>query len=105
MPNYQLGKIYRLVSDQTDQVYIGSTCYKYLSTTLAQHNSNFRLKNKRVGNLSSYNILQHDDCGIILEETFPCNSKDELRKENNIGLITHQIVVIKIGHLITSLNI
>jgi len=46
LPNYQQGKVYKLVMD--DLIYIGSTCQKYLSQRLAQHTSAYNdwLKNK-----------------------------------------------------------
>ena len=34
---YSRGKIYKIVSDCTDKIYIGSTCEKYLSNRLAGH--------------------------------------------------------------------
>ena len=37
MPNYKLGKIYKLVSNNTKDIYIGSTCYKHLSKRLGNH--------------------------------------------------------------------
>ena len=41
MVNYQNGKIYRIVCNTTDEVYIGSTVIT-LSKRLAKHNSDYR---------------------------------------------------------------
>jgi len=39
IPNFALGKIYKLTSDQTDRVYIWSTCKTYLSQRKRDHKS------------------------------------------------------------------
>ena len=75
MVNYQNGKIYKIVSDQTDKIYIGSTTDKYLSHRLNNHR--YEYKSKR-SNVSSKKILKYDDVKIILIETYPCKNKDEL---------------------------
>ena len=75
MPDYQNGKIYKIISTHTDKCYVGSTSLKYLSTRLAGHRSNFKTGNK---NITSKYILELGDYEIVLLELFPCNSKDEL---------------------------
>lgn len=80
MPNYQLGKIYKIVSSQTDFVYVGSTTKKYLSQRLAKHNSDYKSwKIEKSRFISSFELLQYEDAIIVLLEAFPCNSKDKLR--------------------------
>ena len=37
-----LGKIYKIVSNQTDDIYIGSTCQKLLSTRLGKHRDDYK---------------------------------------------------------------
>ena len=37
MVNYSLGKIYKIVSDLTDKIYIGSTCLEKLCMRLSKH--------------------------------------------------------------------
>ena len=70
--DYQNGKIYKLVSDKTDDIYIGSTCSR-LSDRLTKH--------KTPNNKTSAKQLFIDDAKveIILIESYPCKSKDELR--------------------------
>ena len=81
MVNYQLGKIYKIVSDKTDKVYVGSTTKKTLAQRMAQHRNNFkRFKQGLCCNVTSFNILELGDAKIILIENFPCNNKDELHK-------------------------
>ena len=77
---YQRGKIYKIISNQTDDVYIGSTIEECLSNRLSKHKSHYRMwTNKKYTYLSSYEIIKYDDCKIILNEKFACNSRDELR--------------------------
>ena len=76
MPDYQKGKIYKLVSDHTDEIYIGSTIQK-LCTRLGQHARDFReSKNK----YTSKKLFELGKVKIILIENCPCDSKEELYK-------------------------
>lgn len=87
MPDYQQGKIYKIISDKTDRIYIGSTTMPRLSTRMAGHRSAYkRWNNDKEANdyLSSFEMLQHDDAAIILIKAFPCNNKDELRAEEQV---------------------
>jgi len=87
MPNYELGKVYRIVSDLdelTNGFYVGSTAQKYLSQRLKQHRSTTRRyiagtrKNLPYVNrlMAEYGI---DNFKIELLEMYPCSCKDELR--------------------------
>ena len=78
--NYQNGKIYKITSNKTEKIYIGSTAHEYLSQRMRTHKSDYgKWKNGKPCYVSSFELLQYDDCLIILIEAFPCNSKDELR--------------------------
>ena len=77
MPDYQKGKIYKLVSDHTDQIYIGSTIQK-LSQRLTKHVSDFRKGRKTPCN--SKKLFELGNVKIILIENVPCDSKEELLK-------------------------
>ena len=77
MPNYQNGKIYKIISQHTDKCYVGSTTLKYLSTRLAKHRGDYK---KNSGGVTSKYILELGDYEIVLLELYPCNSKDELHK-------------------------
>ena len=72
---YQNSKIYKIVCNKTNLVYIGSTTQKYLSDRLKGH----RIAYKRNKGLTTANqILENGDYYIELIELVPCNSKDEL---------------------------
>lgn len=68
--DYSHGKIYKLVSNQTDAIYIGSTA-SALHQRLYQHKI---ASNK----CFSKQLTQYDDCRIILIEDYACNNKREL---------------------------
>lgn len=74
MPDYQKGKIYKITSNETDKVYIGSTC-DYLSSRLGKHKYSFK-KGKTCP--TSKEILKYADCTVSLIEEFPCATKREL---------------------------
>jgi hypothetical protein len=77
--NYQNGKIYKLVSNQTDKIYVGSTTQP-LYKRKSKHKSNYKkwVDDNTRSYMTSYEICKYGDCDIILIELFPCNSKIEL---------------------------
>jgi len=80
MVNYQDGKIYKIVDNTNDNVYIGSTC-TLLCKRLAQHKENYRQYLKgQFANLSSFQIITNDNYDIVLVEKYPCKDKEELHK-------------------------
>ena len=79
MPNYQDSKIYKIVSFSTDDVYIGSTCEKYLSNRLGGHRKAYNsYLNGKHNYVTSFKLLETDDYDIVLIENYPCNNKQEL---------------------------
>ena len=82
---YQRGKIYTIRSPQTDEIYIGSTI-DTLSKRFYKHKNDFkRWKTGKYSYVTSYKILEYDDCYIELLEMCPCNNKMELtRKEGEL---------------------
>ena len=72
MPDYQLSKIYKLVSNKTTDIYIGS-CLMRLSTRLSTHKHNSNT-------CASKKLFTNDAIiTIVLLENYPCNSKNELK--------------------------
>jgi hypothetical protein len=78
MPDYALGKMYRLWIGKL--VYIGSTTQPRLSLRLGQHKNNYNqwVKNGKKY-MSSFELFKLGIPRIELIELFPCGSKDELR--------------------------
>lgn len=78
MPNYQNGKIYKIINNENDDIYIGSTCSP-LSVRMALHRRHFKLYQQTQKNyITSFKILELTTAKIILIENFPCNTKEEL---------------------------
>lgn len=80
MSNYQHGKIYKLLDDFNDLLYIGSTC-RTLNKRKIDHRSLFKSGNKK--RLYEYlRTIQKniDNCNLILLESYPCESKYDLHK-------------------------
>ncbi|DAC81776.1 TPA_asm: gIY-YIG [Monosiga MELD virus 2] len=83
MPDYSKSKIYKLVSNQTNKIYIGSTCND-LRKRKSEHIRSFqKWKNNDIGTskgyCSSFEIVKHDDVQIILIEKVICKDRDELK--------------------------
>ena len=80
MPDYQNSKIYKLISNETENIYIGSTTRRYLCNRLADHKSSYKRYNdgKDKSRCQSFELLKLGDVKIILLENYPCNNKDEL---------------------------
>ena len=78
--DYSLGKIYKLMSNQSDDIYIGSTCQKLLSKRFQGHKNKYNswLNRNCKYETTSFELLKHEDCQIVLIENYPCSSKYEL---------------------------
>jgi len=95
MPDYQQGKIYKLVSNKTEDVYYGSTVNP-LPSRKSQH------KNKL--NCSSKKLFENDAVvTIVLIENFPCNNKNEL-KARELFYITNNPCINNNKPFISELN-
>lgn len=76
--DYMNGKIYKIVSNVTDQFYIGSTCQK-LCQRLGKHRSNYSdWKKGKCKFISSFSIFDTEDFDIVLIEYYPCENKEQL---------------------------
>ena len=81
MNKYDNAKIYKITSSKTDKIYIGSTIQP-LKERLSKHKTDYKgwLKGK-YAKVTSYDIIQYDDCKIELIKNFPCESKKSLERE------------------------
>ena len=77
MVNYALGKIYKLVNNVDDEIYVGSTC-NHLRIRKQQHKSKAKTEPRKVHH--HLNSVGWDNVKIILIETYECKNKDELHK-------------------------
>ena len=80
MPDYQQSKIYKIVSNHTDKIYIGSTTKQYLSNRKAVHKAHYKMWKADNTNqyCSSFELYDLGDVDYILLELYKCDSKDEL---------------------------
>ena len=96
MPNYKLGKIYKIVNSVDDKVYVGHTTERLLCNRMTGHRARARQNNLK------YKLFEHmrkigvKHFRIVLVEHFPCTCKDDLtareefwRKKLNATLIAN----------------
>jgi hypothetical protein len=89
MPDYSKGKIYTIRSySNPDLIYVGSTTQP-LSKRLVDHKRNYKSYLNQKGNyVSSFKLLECDNCYIELVENCECKCKEELdEKKKNIKRI------------------
>jgi len=78
MIDYKKGKIYKIVNDLNDEIYVGSTV-NTLSQRMAHHKYNFEKYPER----KIYKFIRDiggdwSHCKIILIEDYPCERKEQL---------------------------
>lgn len=91
---YQRGNIYTLESEQTDKIYVGSSCQFYLSNRKSHHKALYKkwlLDQDPKKYTSSFEILQYEDCYITLLEEYPCNNKTELREREQYWIDKYKL--------------
>ena len=79
MVNYQLGKIYKLVCNDTGMTYFGSTAQSTLAKRLGHHRESYKMYKKGMyANCSAFKILENGNYDMILVEDYPCERKEQL---------------------------
>jgi hypothetical protein len=79
--NYGNGKVYKLISDATDFVYVGSTTQNLLAKRLFEHKKCAK-NEKRTSKV--YKVMREigiESFRIILVKDFPCERKEQLNAE------------------------
>ena len=94
MPDYQLGKIYRIFCNVTGLNYYGSTCEPTLARRLAGHKGNFKMwkEDEEQCYITSFRVLINDNFEIVLVELFPCKSKMELHQRERFFIEANECV-------------
>jgi hypothetical protein len=65
MVNYQKGKINKIVCNETDMIYIGSTCKK-LCQRITQHRASYKqYQNNKYHFITSFAILENWNYDIV----------------------------------------
>ena len=95
---YLNGKIYKIVSDYTDDVYIGSTI-KTLKDRLRGHKRHFKSHmNGKFPYMTSFELLKYAEYRIELVELYPCANKKALESregywiKNNDNAVNKYVV-------------
>jgi len=79
MTELKQGRIYKIISDSTDKIYVGST-YTNLAQRLAQHRAQYKQYiNEKAEYMTSFELIKNGNCNIVLIESFDCNSREQLR--------------------------
>ena len=84
---YQNGKIYKIISSQTDKIYVGSTC----ETLRRRFN---RHKNRQSHYISSNEIIKYEDAKIILLEDYSCDNKRELEEKEREYILLYKNICV-----------
>jgi hypothetical protein len=79
MVNYQEGKIYEVMNDINDVVYIGSTTTRYLCNRMSDHRDKSKTRPSPFS--TAIRQLGKEHFKISLVRVYPCNSKAELEAE------------------------
>jgi hypothetical protein len=91
---YQLGKIYKLTSEHTNKIYIGSTCEK-LSRRLICHISHHkRWKNGNGRYITSFVLFELGLVQITLLENCNCDTKNELLSKERYWIEHHRDIIV-----------
>jgi len=95
-PNkYSRGKIYKIISPETEKIYIGSTIEPTLANRLGKHKYQFKSWNNGAKlYVSSFKLLELPNYQIVLIELYPCTSKDELTAREQHYLNLHKDIIV-----------
>lgn len=86
MVNYQNGKIYKIVNDVDDQIYVGSTTQK-LYKRIDGHKQKAKKPNHEGSKLLDLmSELGPDHFKIILLEEYPCQNSEQLRAKEDFWM-------------------
>ena len=81
MNNYENAKIYKIVDNTTDMIYVGSTC-RTLQQRLKDHEKIYkRFKAGKTNFVTSFKILVNSKFKIELIKLYPCQNRKELELE------------------------
>ena len=85
MVNYQNSKLYKIepiIDHEEGDIYIGSTTKTYLSQRMDTHRADYKRwklgKGSRVRSFDLFDKYGIDNCQILLIESYPCETRDEL---------------------------
>lgn len=87
------GIIYKIVCNETGEVYYGSTTNKYLCNRMAQHKSSFkRFQNGTHSYMSSFQIIERGNYSYSLIETVECEDRIYLEQRERYYIENNECV-------------
>jgi hypothetical protein len=90
---YNNSKIYRIVSNVSDDVYYGSTTEPTIARRLAKHVGNYKCYlNGKSNFTTSFKILETNDYDIILVENVNCETKEQLHQRERFYIENNNCV-------------
>lgn len=87
MPNYENGKIYKIINDVNGMTYYGSTTQP-LSKRMVNHRADYKRRHNKTYELWG-NI---EDCKIYLIELCPCDLKIELERRERYYIENNECI-------------
>lgn len=92
---YNCSKIYKIISKNTNNIYIGSTC-KDIRKRFDEHKRNYNsFLNNKCKYIASFEILKYGDCKIELVEDCVYDTKAELRQREGYYIVNLDNVINK----------
>ena len=86
---YSNGKIYQITDVGYNKCYIGSTCLKLRRRFLQHIGGYYKYLKGEAEYTTSYSMFEEfgvENCKVELVENYPCNSKDELLKQEGFHI-------------------
>ena len=92
--DYQNAKIYKIVSDFTDKIYIGSTCSPLSKRHYEHKQKSVRYTRLNKSYITSHELIKLGETQIELIEDYPCDRKEQLnaREAHYIRLYKENVV-------------
>jgi hypothetical protein len=92
---YHNGKIYKITSANTSNIYVGSTILA-LNRRLTNHLCDYKkwLNNMLIKNISSFDIIKMNDYKIELIEAYKCENKKELETRERYYIELYKDIVL-----------
>lgn len=90
---YQKGKIYKIVNDELNLTYYGSTIEPTVAKRLTKHIYHYKHYMDGKGcYITSFKLFENNNYKAFLVENYPCNSKDELLSRERFYIENNECV-------------
>ena len=87
------GLIYKIVDNETNEAYYGSTTKKYLSSRIAEHRADYnRWKAGKKRYITSFNIIERGNYSYSLIETVEFDDKQQLHARERFYIENYECI-------------